>query len=79
LPDYALAEPKPLRAAGAVALAVALAKELSGEAHLERAQESAKVCESRHAPAARHSDTAEKKNAYVEMTAERFNGVRRCC
>ncbi len=38
LPDYALAEGKPLRLFGLIALAFALAKELSGEAALDRAQ-----------------------------------------
>src|SRR5439155_437976 len=45
LPDYAVAEAKPLHMAGLLALAFALAKELSGEAHLERAQQSAKLRE----------------------------------
>jgi N-acetylglucosamine kinase-like BadF-type ATPase len=79
LPDYALAEAKPLRAAGAVALAVALAKELSGEAHLERAQQTVQTCECDASAHSRDSVAPEKKNAYVEMTEQRFNGVRRCC
>ena len=37
LPDYAVAEGKPLHIAGTAALALALAKEWSGESHLERA------------------------------------------
>jgi carbon starvation protein len=39
LPDYAVAEGKPLKLLGLFALAFALAKELSGEAQLERARE----------------------------------------
>ena len=79
LPDYALAEPRPVRAAGAVALAVALAKELSGEAHLERAQETACTCECDASGHSREGVSSQQKNAYVDMTEQRFNGVRRCC
>jgi carbon starvation protein len=39
LPEYALAERQPIPAAGLLALAFALVKELSGEAHLDRAQQ----------------------------------------
>src|SRR5438046_6452107 len=38
LPDYAVAEGRPLHALGLIALGLALAKELSGEAHIERAR-----------------------------------------
>ena len=41
LPDYAVAEDRPLHLAGTAALALALAKEWSGESHLERAQQAA--------------------------------------
>src|SRR5439155_8424641 len=44
LPDYALAEAKTLNVVSLLALAFALAKELSGEADLERAQQAASVC-----------------------------------
>jgi carbon starvation protein len=44
LPEYAVAEGQPLRLFSLLALALALAKELSGEAHLERAQQRASVC-----------------------------------
>ena len=44
LPDYAVAEAEPLRVAGVLALAFALAKELSGEAQMERAQQAAQQC-----------------------------------
>ena len=70
LPDYALKETGPnLRtAAGAAAIALGLAKELSGESHFERARQQACVCE-------QHSD----KQIFARATEERFNGVRRCC
>ena len=82
LPERAVVEGRPLRMAGLVALAFALGKELSGEAHMERAQH---VSE-------RHDNLVEPMNgspncnerplrskAYLRMTEHRFNGVRRCC
>jgi carbon starvation protein len=84
LPNYALAESKPLQVASLLALAFALAKELSGEAHFERAQ--ASVCQCPHAEeqpsAGAHRGALNAKidrQVYVEVTEHRFNGVRRCC
>jgi hypothetical protein len=70
LPDYALKESGPnLRsAAGAAAIALGLAKELSGETHFERARQQACACE-------QHSD----QKIYVQVTEAKFNGIRRCC
>jgi carbon starvation protein len=70
LPDYALKESGPnLRtAAGAAALTLGLAKELSGETQFERAKQQVCTCE-------QHSD----KQVFAQVTEERFNGVRRCC
>jgi carbon starvation protein len=73
LPDYAVVEGGGRKfggAAGAAALALALAKEWSGESHLERAQQQQAVCE---------CHTASAQQVYVEATEQRFNGVRRCC
>ncbi len=73
LPDYAVVEGgrKFSGAAGTAALALALAKEWSGESHLERAHQQAQaVCKC-------HSANAQQ--VYVEATEQRFNGVRRCC
>jgi carbon starvation protein len=69
LPDYALAQAKPLSAVALLALAFALAKELSGEADLDRARQ-AHTCE-----CAQKSEVA----IYNEVTEQRFKGVRRCC
>jgi carbon starvation protein len=69
LPDYALAQAKPLSAVALLALAFALVKELSGEAELHRAHEHA--C----AQAQKPGDA----QIYVQTTEERFNGVKRCC
>jgi len=73
LPDYAIKETGPdlTKAAGAAALALALAKELSGESHLERAHQQAQAVCTRH--------PASTQQIYVEVTEQRFNGVRRCC
>ncbi len=68
LPDYALAEAKPANFLGLIALAFALARELSGEAQLERAREQAWVCDSKH-----------DAKIYRETMERRFNGVNRCC
>src|SRR4030095_11364605 len=48
LPEYAIAEGKPLRIFGLFALAFALAKELSGEAELERARQHDQPCACPH-------------------------------
>jgi carbon starvation protein len=77
LPDYAVAEGKPLRVAGAAALALTLAKELSGESHVERARQQATIaCECNHQE---HVAAKSDKQIYDEVTKERFTGVRRCC
>jgi len=88
LPEYAVAEGGRglgAGAAGAAALALALAKELSSEAALERAQHQAcacsRACESSDRPRT-HIRGYERHDAgklYVEVTEQRFNGVRRCC
>jgi carbon starvation protein len=82
LPDYAVAEGRPLHIAGTAALALALAKEWSGESHLERARqcECSRVCENADVPRThvRGHDKAAQQ-IYVAATEQRFNGVRRCC
>jgi len=77
LPDYALVEggKKFGGVAGTAALTLALAKELSGEAQLERAQQQAAHCQCGHAET--NDQSAQK--VYMEVTEQRFNGVRRCC
>ena len=70
LPDYALKESGPnLRsAAGAAAIALGLAKELSGETHFERAKQQTCACE----------QPSEQK-VFALVTEAKFSGVRRCC
>jgi carbon starvation protein len=85
LPDYAVAEGgrKWGGAAGTAALALVLAKELAGEAQLERAQQ-AQLCpcqqhEGRGMDSPASTPLKTEAQLYVEMTERRFNGVRRCC
>jgi carbon starvation protein len=78
LPAYAIAEAKPLNAMSLLALGFALAKELSGEAELDRAQLAQFVqCPGEHEGVSHLAKT--DKQIYVEATKERFNGVTRCC
>ncbi|MGN6642291.1 MAG: carbon starvation CstA family protein, partial [Verrucomicrobiota bacterium] len=82
LPDYAVAESRPTNVMSLIALGFALLKELSGEAHLERAQQQAHLCECQLAKESLPSITANPKTAeqiYLESTEQRFTGVRRCC
>ena len=72
LPAYALRESGPnLRTvAGAAAIALGVAKELSGETAFERARQQACVC------------TCERQTdgqIFTHVTKEKFTGVRRCC
>ena len=88
LPESALNEGRPLKVFGLFALLAALARELSGEAELDRARLSANVCDcpspghdeaqlaAQHAHSTALQSEAER---YVEMTERRFNGVKRCC
>ncbi len=82
LPEPPLVRSRNVPAAGLMALGLALAKELSGEANLERSQRAATACcEARtglEGPS--HSQSrAEARRLYTEMTEKRFSGVRRCC
>jgi carbon starvation protein len=81
LPDYAVKEGGPhLRtAAGTAALALGLARELSGEAAIARARHAETVCAAGHQPATDQAAARTEAERYVEMTERRFNGVTRCC
>lgn len=70
LPDYAIVEGKPSNVLGYVALFIALAKELSGQADVERAQ-TAQACCAEH----EHSQS----EIYVATTEARYKSIRRCC
>jgi carbon starvation protein len=83
LPEYAVAEGRPLRAVSLLALAFGLARELSGEAQLERAQRAQAACACPVQPAtpapakARVDGTAGE--LYAAAAEQRFSGVTRCC
>jgi len=84
LPEFAVAEGKPLALFSLLALAFALAKELSGEAALERAGQTASDCAC--GSAAHHKinllgepESPTKEQLYVETVERRFNGINRCC
>jgi carbon starvation protein len=85
LPDYAIAENRPMHLVGVVAVGLALAKELSGEAQLERARHVSETCAcglpgpGPSVTPARDAECKTKQQIYVEVTENRYNGVRRCC
>ncbi|MEP6664022.1 MAG: carbon starvation CstA 5TM domain-containing protein, partial [Verrucomicrobiota bacterium] len=83
LPDYALAETKPLHLFSLLALGLALAKELSGESALERAQllEKTACCmKNENAAGVAVDEKKALEKIYVQETEKRFNGgVNRCC
>jgi carbon starvation protein len=92
LPDYAIAEGKPFRIFSLLAVALALAKELSGEAALERAQHQANLCECTGTPASPCSGRIQidllgekpgkgenRQELFVRVTEQRFDGINRCC
>jgi hypothetical protein len=84
LPEYAVAEGKPIRAVAAIGLTLALAKELTTEGQTERARNEAILCEcGRPQPEGEISSKTTGRRAhvkaYLETTERRYNGVTRCC
>ena len=83
LPEYAIAEGKPLQLFSVLTLGFALAKEISGEAALERAeQQAASACSrpgSEHAHPTPADAAARRQQLYSELTEKRYNGINRCC
>ena len=87
LPEFAVTEGKPLALFSLLAVAFALAKELSGEAALERARQTANTCVC-GSPAhhkisllgeKKASQAPSKEQLYVETLEKRFNSINRCC
>ena len=91
LPDYAVAEGQPLKLFSLLALALALLKELSGEAAIDRVQQHAARCDclgSETGPARIKIDLLggggkpegmPRSDAYVKASEERFQNITRCC
>ncbi len=82
LPDYAIAESKPLHVFSILALAFALAKELSGEAAVERAQVVGKncCCMGENKLSKMDSEKRALGKTYAQETERRFRpGANRCC
>jgi carbon starvation protein len=86
LPGYAVTEPKPFPVIGLVTLGFALAKELSGEAQLERAHSEASLtaacCNQDQTLPSEDCTTQLKRTEeqiYLDVTERRFSGIRRCC
>jgi hypothetical protein len=84
LPEYALAEGKPLHVLGVLGITLALAKELTTEGQTERNRDEAILCEcgGPQPDGTVASGTAERNahvRAYLESTERRYNGVTRCC
>lgn len=93
LPDYAVAEGRPLRLFALFALFIGLLRELSGEASMSRAEarlDQSPQVEPCHACVGSHPAVAEAAPAfgdertktaalYLEMTEARFKGINRCC
>ncbi|HVM48671.1 MAG TPA: carbon starvation CstA family protein [Candidatus Acidoferrum sp.] len=85
LPDYSVAEARPLRLAGLLALTFALGKELSGEAQLEREQQAVlecRCCEPGEARASGRGSPEGRRSRqalYLQMTEQRHKGPTHCC
>jgi carbon starvation protein len=88
LPSHAVRERGPSVALGATALTLALLREWSGEAAVERARVRACACDpagSRVAvvldlPEVREAvERGQRERAYVEAAGQRFEGIQRCC
>ncbi|MEY2407796.1 MAG: carbon starvation protein [Verrucomicrobiota bacterium] len=84
LPDYAVAEGKPLRLFGVFAVALGMARELTDEAALERERKCAQMCVCR-GPVInllnedRPIVPPEPGELYAKVVERRFSGVNRCC
>jgi carbon starvation protein len=74
LPDYAIAEGRPTNVLSYIAILFGLAKELSGEADVNRAraQESQCACTAPH-------EKKSEAQLYVSTTEARYKSIRRCC
>ncbi len=85
LPDYAVAEGRPLKFLGLFALALGLARHLTDETALEREQKSARTCACPCVSGVkllgdqREANAAVRGELYATVVERRFKGVNRCC
>jgi carbon starvation protein len=86
LEDYARAEGQPLKLLGLLALGVALIKELSGEAAVQRAQQAATSCVCACGGSVKllpeetvGKPAADLRQAYDGVIQKKFSSVHRCC
>jgi carbon starvation protein len=89
LPDYAIVEGRPLKVMGLFALLLALARELSGEAAIDRLEHQACVTSCAHldegeqlqqiGSGATPASKRDRSEAYLAAAERRFEGVNRCC
>jgi carbon starvation protein len=78
LPDYAVVEHRPFRLFSFLGLALALARELSGEAAADRVREVA-PCGCELAGKEEDSTADPRLAAYLQTTERKYRGIHRCC
>ena len=80
LPDYAVAEGRPLKVLGPFAVALGIARQLTDQAALEREPQAAPVCMCEGAGIQLFPDErAGRGEMYARVVERRFNGINRCC
>lgn len=84
LPDYALAQARPWHVLSVLALGIGLARELSGEAQIDRLEHHDAACACGHGELDQRAPEGldprrTRQQAYLRMTEKRFSGVNRCC
>ncbi|MEQ1852209.1 MAG: carbon starvation CstA family protein, partial [Chthoniobacteraceae bacterium] len=81
LPADAIAESKPVNIMGLAALGCTLARELSGQAAIdrERTRQEVAACECEAGPLEAGRRASPRKNVYLSVNERRFRTVDRCC
>jgi len=79
LPDYAIVEGKPMKLAGVAALSLALMKELSGEADMERAEQAQIQTECREEHRLMCGSRTSRQKKFLSHLDARYKSIRRCC
>jgi carbon starvation protein len=83
LPDYLTAEARPFQVVSLLGLALALAKEISGEAAVDRAQQHSVICQQALQvdllAGGLKREAVPRGEAYATAAEGRFDGPNRCC